>query len=262
MTATPSSTTKYVGIASTTTSIAPTKSSEYKWSKYVGENGVPGENGYIHIAYADSSDGKTGFDTVNGTNKKYIGQYTDNIETDSKNPTDYTWSKIKGDDVTITSTKVEYITTTENSSVPPESVELVTNDGKSLIDNSSNLFVTNKWSDEIPDLVDGMYLWTRTTVQYSDGNSTVSYTNAKQGDVGDAGRTYFLELDTSAVKIDGNNIITPDTIKAKGYYRDGDGDRVVYPCRFIISKTYSDNRTEEIISSSNNISEQIFTIYE
>lgn len=261
MTATPSSTTKYVGIASTTTSTAPTKSSEYKWSKYVGENGVPGENGYIHIAYADSSDGKTGFDTVNGTNKKYIGQYTDNIETDSKNPTDYTWSKIKGDDVTITSTKVEYITTTENYSVPPESVELVTNDGKSLIDNSSNLFVTNKWSDEIPDLVDGMYLWTRTTVQYSDGNSTVSYTNAKQGDVGDAGRTYFLELDTSAVKIDGNNIITPNTIKAKGYYRDGDGDRVVYPCRFIISKTYSDNRTEEIISSSNNISEQIFTIY-
>ena len=261
MTTTPSADTKYIGTATTTTNTAPTTISNYKWSKYVGENGVPGENGYIHIAYADSSDGKTGFDTVNGTNKKYIGQYTDNIETDSKNPTDYTWSKIKGDDVTITSTKVEYITTTENSSVPPESVELVTNDGKSLIDNSSNLFVTNKWSDEIPDLVDGMYLWTRTTVQYSDGNSTVSYTNAKQGDVGDAGRTYFLELDTSAVKIDGNNIITPDTIKAKGYYRDGDGDRVVYPCRFIISKTYSDNRTEEIISSSNNISEQIFTIY-
>lgn len=261
MTTTPSADTKYIGTATTTTNTAPTAISNYKWSKYVGENGTPGKNGYVHIAYADSADGKTGFDTVNGTNKKYIGQYTDNIETDSKNPTDYTWSKIKGDDVTITSTKVEYITTTENYSVPPESVELVTNDGKSLIDNSSNLFVTNKWSDEIPDLVDGMYLWTRTTVQYSDGNSTVSYTNAKQGDVGDAGRTYFLELDTSAVKIDGNNIITPDTIKAKGYYRDGDGDRVVYPCRFIISKTYSDNRTEEIISSSNNISEQIFTIY-
>ena len=261
MTTTPSANTKYIGTATTTTNTAPTAISNYKWSKYVGENGTPGKNGYVHIAYADSSDGKTGFDTVNGTNKKYIGQYTDNVKTDSKNPTDYTWSKIKGDDVTITSTKVEYITTTENFSVPPESVELVTNDGKSLIDSSSNLFVTNKWSDEIPDLVDGMYLWTRTTVQYSDGNSTVSYTNAKQGDVGDAGRTYFLELDTSAVKIDGNNIITPDTIKAKGYYRDGDGDRVVYPCRFIISKTYSDNRTEEIISSSNNISEQIFTIY-
>lgn len=254
----------YIGICVNDVIKDPDSASSYVWSKFAGkdgEDGIPGKNGYVHFAYADSSDGKTGFDTVNGTNKKYIGQYTDNVKTDSKNPTDYTWSKIKGDDVTIISTKVEYITTTENSSVPPESVELVTNDGKSLIDNSSNLFVTNKWSDEIPDLVDGMYLWTRTTVQYSDGNSTVSYTNAKQGDVGDAGRTYFLELDTSAVKIDGNNIITPDTIKAKGYYRDGDGDRVVYPCRFIISKTYSDNRTEEIISSSNNISEQIFTIY-
>ena len=46
-----------------------------------------------------------------------------------------------------------------------------------------------------------MYLFDKTTVQYSDGNSTVSYTNAKQGDVSDAGRTYFLELDTSAVKL-------------------------------------------------------------
>lgn len=226
-----------------------------------GIQGIPGKNGYVHFAYAMSADGKEGFSKSEFTGAIYIGVYSDNTQADSGNYKDYTWSKIKGDDVTITSTKVEYITTTENSSVPPESVELVTNNGKSLIDNSSNLFVTNKWSDEIPDLVDGMYLWTRTTVQYSDGNFTVSYTNAKQGDVGDAGRTYFLELDTSAVKIDGNNIITPDTIKAKGYYRDGDGDRVVYPCRFIISKTYSDNRTEEIISSSNNISEQIFTIY-
>ena len=261
MTQTPSSATKYIGTASTTTSTAPTDVSAYKWSKYVGENGTPGENGYIHIAYADSVDGKTGFDTVVGTNKKYIGQYTDNTESDSTDPSKYTWSKIKGEDVTITSTKVEYITTTENSSVPPESIELVSSDGKSLVDNSSNLFVTNKWSNEIPDLVDGMYLWTRTTVNYSDGNSTVSYTNAKQGDVGDAGRTYFLELDVSAVKIDGNNIILPDSVKAKGYYRDGDGDRQIYPCRFIISKTYSDGRTEQIISSSNNVSEQKFVIY-
>lgn len=254
----------YIGICVNDVIKDPDSANSYVWSKFAGkdgEDGIPGKNGYVHFAYAMSADGKEGFSKSEFTGAIYIGVYSDNTQADSGNYKDYTWSKIKGDDVTIISTKVEYITTTENSSVPPESVELVTNDGKSLIDSSSNLFVTNKWSDEIPDLVDGMYLWTRTTVQYSDGNSTVSYTNAKQGDVGDAGRTYFLELDTSAVKIDGNNIITPDTIKAKGYYRDGDGDRVVYPCRFIISKTYSDNRTEEIISSSNNISEQIFTIY-
>ena len=261
MTQTPSSATKYIGTASTTTSTAPTQASVYKWSKYVGENGTAGENGYVHIAYADSADGKTGFDTTVGTDKKYIGQYTDNIEADSTDPSKYTWTLIKGSDVKITSTKVEYIATTEKSTTPPESIELVTSGGLSLVDNSSRTFVTNKWSDTIPDLTDGMYLWTRTTVQYSDGNSTVTYTNAKQGDVGVAGRTYFLEVDTSTVKIDGNNIITPDTIKVRGYYRDGDADREVYPCHFVISKTYSDNRTEEVLSSTGNVAEQSFTIY-
>lgn len=261
MTITPSNATKYIGTASTTTSTAPTAASAYKWSKYVGENGTPGENGYVHIAYADSADGKTGFNTTVGTDKKYIGQYTDNIEADSTDPTKYTWSLIKGADVTITSTKIEYIATTENSTTPPESIELVTSNGLSLVDNSSRIFVTNKWSDEIPELADGMILWTRTTVNYSDGNSTVTYTNAKQGETGVTGRTYFLEVDTSAVKIDGNNIITPDTVKVRGYYRDGNGDREVYPCRFVITKTYSDNRSEEVISSSSNVAEQSFTIY-
>ena len=261
MTTTPSSTTKYIGTASTTTSTAPTAASAYKWSKYVGENGTPGENGYVHIAYADSADGKTGFNTTVGADKKYIGQYTDNIEADSTDPTKYTWSLIKGADVTITSTKIEYIATTEKSTTPPESVELITSGGLSLVDNSSRTFVTNKWSDEMPELSDGMILWTRTTVNYSDGNSTVTYTNAKQGDTGVTGRTYFLEVDTSAVKIDGNNIITPDTVKVRGYYRDGNGDREVYPCRFVITKTYSDNRTEEVFSSSGNVTEQSFTVY-
>ena len=261
MTVTPSNATKYIGTASTTTSTAPTAASAYKWSKYVGENGTPGENGYVHIAYADSADGKTGFNTTVGTDKKYIGQYTDNIEADSTDPTKYTWSLIKGADVTITSTKIEYIATTENSTTPPESIELVTSNGLSLVDNSSRIFVTNKWSEEMPELADGMILWTRTTVNYSDGNSTVTYTNAKQGETGVTGRTYFLEVDTSAVKIDGNNIITPDTVKVRGYYRDGNGDREVYPCRFVITKTYSDNRSEEVISSSSNVAEQSFTIY-
>lgn len=261
MTTTPSSTTKYIGTTSTTTSTAPTAASAYKWSKYVGENGTPGENGYVHIAYADSADGKTGFNTTVGADKKYIGQYTDNIEADSTDPTKYTWSLIKGADVTITSTKIEYIATTEKSTTPPESVELITSGGLSLVDNSSRTFVTNKWSDEMPELSDGMILWTRTTVNYSDGNSTVTYTNAKQGDTGVTGRTYFLEVDTSAVKIDGNNIITPDTVKVRGYYRDGNGDREVYPCRFVITKTYSDNRTEEVFSSSGNVAEQSFTVY-
>lgn len=102
MTTTPSSSTTYIGTAVTTTNTAPA-ASVYTWSKYVGEQGVPGGKGsdgktsYIHIAYANSADGKTGFDTTNGTGKLYLGQYTDFEPTDSTDPTKYTWSKLKGE---------------------------------------------------------------------------------------------------------------------------------------------------------------------
>lgn len=81
----------------------PTK---YAWSKIKGangENGTPGKPGadgktpYLHIAYANSADGKTGFSTTDGTNKLYIGQYTDYIQADSTDATKYTWTKIKGE---------------------------------------------------------------------------------------------------------------------------------------------------------------------
>lgn len=97
MTTIPTSNTKYIGTASTTSNTAPTAAGSYVWSKYVGENGTPGENGYVHIAYADSADGTVGFNTTVGTNKKYIGQYTDHNAKDSTNPSDYSWTLIKGD---------------------------------------------------------------------------------------------------------------------------------------------------------------------
>ena len=98
MTAVPSTSTTYIGTATTQTSEAPTSASAYTWAKYVGEDGVPGNNGYIHIAYADSADGKTGFNTTVGTNKSYMGQYTDHTKTDSTDPTKYKWTLIKGAD--------------------------------------------------------------------------------------------------------------------------------------------------------------------
>lgn len=68
-----------------------------------GPQGVPGEKGadgrtpYFHVAYANSADGKTGFDTTNSTNKLYIGQYTDYTQADSTDPASYRWTKIKGE---------------------------------------------------------------------------------------------------------------------------------------------------------------------
>ena len=83
-----------------------TDPNDYTWSRFEGlpgDQGIPGTNGedgktsYLHIAYANSADGNTGFSVEDSTNKLYIGQYTDfNIE-DSTDPSDYSWTKIKGE---------------------------------------------------------------------------------------------------------------------------------------------------------------------
>lgn len=69
-----------------------------------GDQGIPGKAGadgktpYFHIAYANSADGKTGFDVVVSAGKQYIGQYTDyDTPDDSIDPTKYSWTKIKGE---------------------------------------------------------------------------------------------------------------------------------------------------------------------
>ena len=82
---------------------------KYTWSRFVGSqgskgdqgiagtNGVDGKTSYLHIAYATSADGKSGFSVSDSVSKTYIGQYTDYTEDDSTDPTKYKWTLIKGD---------------------------------------------------------------------------------------------------------------------------------------------------------------------
>ena len=62
-----------------------------------GKDGADGKTSYTHIAYANSADGQTDF-SVSDSNRDYIGMYVDFAATDSNDPTDYAWSKIKGAD--------------------------------------------------------------------------------------------------------------------------------------------------------------------
>ena len=52
---------------------------------------------YVHVAYADSSDGKIGFTFEEG-NKAYMGVYSDYQSEPSISPNRYLWSRIKGDE--------------------------------------------------------------------------------------------------------------------------------------------------------------------
>ena len=70
-----------------------------------GDQGIPGPKGadgrtqYTHIAYANSSDGNKDFSTSD-SNREYIGIYVDFNENDSTNPSDYSWTLVKGADGT------------------------------------------------------------------------------------------------------------------------------------------------------------------
>lgn len=71
----------------------PTK---YKWGKWKGDQGAPGGKGddgktsYLHLAFASSADGKTGF-SFTESGQQYQGYYTDFTQTSSTDPTKYTW---------------------------------------------------------------------------------------------------------------------------------------------------------------------------
>lgn len=96
---------EYVGMYVDFEVMDSTDPKKYAWSKIKGadgSDGIPGKPGvngktpYLHIAYANSADGTKDF-SVSDSNREYIGQYTDFIQSDSTNPTKYSWSKIKGD---------------------------------------------------------------------------------------------------------------------------------------------------------------------
>ncbi|EKQ10731.1 phage tail spike protein [Lacticaseibacillus paracasei] len=99
---------KYIGFYSDFTSGDSTNPSDYRWSLIKGadgadgKDGVPGKAGadgktpYFHIAYADSSDGKTNFSLDTPGARKYIGSYTDFTQADSTNPALYSWQLVQG----------------------------------------------------------------------------------------------------------------------------------------------------------------------
>lgn len=69
-----------------------------------------------------------------------------------------------GTSVTVSSTSVTYQSSTSGTDIP-----------------------TGTWSESIPSVANGSYLWTKTVVNYSDGKSTTSYSVAYKGTNGSNG---------------------------------------------------------------------------
>ena len=172
MTETPS---EYIGTYVDYVENDSTDPSKYIWARFQGvkgDQGIPGTNGidgktsYLHIAYANSADGKTGFDVSNSTNKLYIGQYTDFMPDDSADPTDYSWTKIKGEtgDTGVGVKRVTnyYLATNASANVTKDTpgwtttVQSVTVDKKYLW-NFERVTYTNNYTHDTDPCIIGAY---------------------------------------------------------------------------------------------------------
>lgn len=97
---------KYMAIVwSNKTSVPSDDPADYagQWALIQGEDGADGKPGpagtssYLHTAYANSIDGSQDFSTTDGTGKSYFGQYVDQTQADSTDPTKYSWALFKGE---------------------------------------------------------------------------------------------------------------------------------------------------------------------
>ena len=166
---------KYIGLAYNRESpLEGNNPADYLWSLIKGEDGtdgVPGAPGadgktyYTWIAYSDNADGSGMYQTPT-SETRYIGIAV-NKETavESTDPSDYVWSKFRGDDGTgITSVDVEYALSSSRTSAP-----------------------TSGWNTTAPTVTAGKYLWSRTKVTYTGGQYVYSGTACISGADGQDG---------------------------------------------------------------------------
>ena len=231
----------YIGIA--TNKDTPTESedpSDYIWSRFRGVDGydgkdgaqgIPGKDGvdgktqYTHLAYANSADGKTDF-SVDDPNREYIGMYVDFAEEDSTNPEDYAWSLIKG----ANGAQGVPGTPGKDGKTPYLHIAYANSaDGKTdfSVDNS----------------VDKQYIGQYTDYTEEDSTNPADYSWTKiKGEQGNPGRTYFIELSCSTLKRNPDDLsVTPSSVTAYAYYRDGNGEKIAYAGRWRIQYSLDGN---------------------
>ena len=149
-----------------------------------GPKGADGTPRYTWIRYADNASGSGISNSPTG--KTYIGfAYNKTTATESNTPSDYTWSKFKGDDGAdgkgIKSTAVTYQASTSGTTPP-----------------------TGTWSASVPSVAANQYLWTRTVITYTDNATSTSYSVGKMGANGAKGD----KGDTGPAGADGDGIVS------------------------------------------------------
>lgn len=208
---------KYIGTYVDFVQASSNDPSKYTWALFKGDDGIPGTNGengqtsYLHIKYSD--DGKT-FTANNGELPGvYMGVYVDFKQADSSVFSDYTWSKIKGEDG-------------QNGQDGKDGKGVRSVDVLYYLSTSSSSLVGGSWLTTPPAWVNGKYMWSKTKVTYTDNTtsetSPVCITGSKgsdgtNGSDGEDGRgissiieQYYLSTSSNSL-VGGSWSTTPPT---------------------------------------------------
>ena len=211
MTETPST---YIGTYVDFTQTDSRNPSDYNWSRFKGVqgekgdqgiqgvNGTNGKSSYLHIAYANSADGSSGFSVSDSVGKLYIGQYTDEQTYDSTDYRKYKWTKIKGDkgDQGIQGDKGDK--GDEGNGIQSVTITY-------QISNNGTTAPTGTWYPTVQKTSKAYpYLWTRTETVYSNGKKTVSYSVSSSidsvgQDIEEAKKTAtnYITFDANGLKV-------------------------------------------------------------
>ncbi|AAA98579.1 tail protein [Lactococcus phage BK5-T] len=113
----------------------------------------------------------------------YIGQYTDFIQYDSAKPSDYTWSLIRGNDGKDGATGKDGVAGKDGVGIKTTVITYA-------LSSSGTDKPNTGWTSQVPTLVKGQYLWTKTVWTYTDSSSETGYSVtyiAKDGNNGNDG---------------------------------------------------------------------------
>lgn len=128
-----------------------------------GAKGDKGDNSYIWIKYASQKPTESSH-SIGDIPDDWIGVYSGNASTAPTDWQQYKWYKIKGEKgdtgapAVITAQSIQYQASNNGTVIP-----------------------TGTWSNSIPAVTEGQYLWTRTIVTYNSGTTTTAYSVGYKG---------------------------------------------------------------------------------
>lgn len=175
--------TKYIGVAITDEDSAPTDHTRYSWALFKGSDGRGVER--TEVSYQKSTSGiviPTGSWSASipsVSDGEYLWTRTLFFYTDGTTTSTFTVSRNGIAGLGIANTDVHYQKSTSGTTVP-----------------------TGGWTVTIPKVAPNEYLWTRTTITYTDDSTSVSYSVGKMGADGRDAQLLYLTASSEVLAFD------------------------------------------------------------